>query len=123
MKRLSKKQVEIATEVLNKNESHNPTDSIKYFILNKCICLGCCHKASLIDKTDDQNAKEFLDELVFDFQAPWLYLSCCYITKADYAIFENPPFLQSSFINSAKIVKEILDDAVESYRLLSDLDL
>ena len=107
---LTKKQLKVAEKIFDKKEEFNSLMDVKNFILNHCIALDC-DKETLLSEVKHENAKELLNEFVFDFSAPWLYFQdCCYISKADYDRLDKNSFIDPVWQTVAQIAKAAIDN-------------
>ena len=105
----TKKQLKIAEEVFTEKKESNPLMNVKNFILNYCILLDC-DKETLLSEIVTENAKELLNEFVFDFSAPWLYYQDhCYIAKADYNQIKENQFIDPMWQTAAQIARAAID--------------
>lgn len=110
--KLTKKQLQAAEDIIEKNEKKFDNCTIKNFILNRCYCIILRKEALLALSEGKPSVREMLDEFVFNFSAPWLCVDNSYITKADYERIKNEVYVDPSLKESQEGFVSIVEPCI-----------
>lgn len=106
---VTKNQLKVAEAVFAKNEKKPQyCNGLKNFIIHNCKLLNLS-KEELLSKTDNEFAKELLNEFVFDIKMPWLVNDgYSHIANDDYDRLFSHKHIDQSLEKGLTIAKDLL---------------